>query len=362
MLIRNALILLVLLVGCNQYESVEKNITDLEKKIADLNYAFDEINKNSDDLHWYNYLQDIAYVEKVEITGPPIGRKKPYNLGNNDSILLDDPLIIQNYIFIPKSLSEGQKHPLIIIPHGGLHGNFSASGNRHIVREFLLQGYSIAAPEYRGSSGYGKNFHQLIDYGGLENDDVKAARDYMIENFKFLDAERVGLAGWSHGGMIGIMNLMFYPQDYAVAFASVPVSDLNWRMKYKGAKYEKHFASIYHIGKTSAEAPEEYENRSPVGHIQKLQRPLMILSNSSDANVRDHEVEKLVNALKKEDKDFIYSAYINKAGGHFFDRLDTRESRSIRLKMYLYLNNYLSPQNPFKGEEDMDFEKLYFKK
>lgn len=57
----------------------------------------------------------------------------------------------------------------------------------HIIRELISQGYVIVAPEYRGSTGYGKNHYEKIDYGGLENEDVYYSRNYMIEKYNFID-------------------------------------------------------------------------------------------------------------------------------------------------------------------------------
>jgi dipeptidyl aminopeptidase/acylaminoacyl peptidase len=94
-----------------------------------------------------------------------------------------------------------KKYPLIVFPHGGVHADFSTY-YAHIVRELVAQGYIIVAAEYRGSTGYGKAYYERIDYGGREIQDVKASRDYMIENYSIVDKNKVGIIGWSHGGLI----------------------------------------------------------------------------------------------------------------------------------------------------------------
>ena len=87
----------------------------------------------------------------------------------------------------------------------------------------LQQGYSIISPDYRGSTGYGRGFYEQIDYGGREVDDVYLAGQWMLETYPFLDPKRVGMVGWSHGGLITLMNIFQHPQAYAVAYAGVPV-------------------------------------------------------------------------------------------------------------------------------------------
>jgi dipeptidyl aminopeptidase/acylaminoacyl peptidase len=218
----------------------------------------------------------------------------------------------------------------------------------HIIRELTAQGYVVIAPEYRGSTGYGKDMYEEIDYGGLENEDVYAARNYMLENYEFLDKDRVGILGWSHGGMIALMNIFNYPDDYKVAYAGVPVSDLVARMGYSTQSYRELYSASYHIGKTANEDVQEYRRRSPAWNAEKLQTPLLIHTNTNDDDVYVLEVEHLIKSLKAAGKKFEYEIYQDAPGGHSFDRLDTQPAKKIRLKVYDFLAQYLNPPHPFK--------------
>jgi dipeptidyl aminopeptidase/acylaminoacyl peptidase len=216
------------------------------------------------------------------------------------------------------------------------------------VKELVVQGYVVVAPEYRGSTGYGKGFLELIDYGGLENQDVKASRDYMVENYEFVDKDRVGILGWSHGGMISLMNIFEYPKDYKCAFAGVPVSDLIARMGYATDQYRELYSADYHIGKTARENIEEYRRRSPAWNAHKLQTPLLIHTNTNDDDVNVLEVEHLIKSLKAEGKKFEYEIFQNIPGGHSFDRIDTKHAKETRLKIYSFLAKYLNPPKVLK--------------
>lgn len=239
------------------------------------------------------------------------------------------------------------------MPHGGVHSNFTTYYT-HIVRELIAQGYVVASPDYRGSTGYGKKFYELIDYGGREIGDTDAAREYMLENYPYLDKDRVGLIGWSHGGLITLMCLFEYPQHYKVGFAGVPVSDLILRMGYRGIDYLQYFSADYHIGKTPLENTEEYRKRSPVTHASKLRTPVLINTNTNDDDVFAIEVISLINALKAEGKKFEYYIYKDLPGGHSFDRLDTRQAREIRFKTYQFLAKYLNPPNSVKSLSELE--------
>lgn len=80
----------------------------------------------------------------------------------------------------------------------------------------MYQRYIIVAPEYRGSTGYGKSFYERIDYGGLEIEDVDAARKFVLDNYEFVDSNRVGIIGWSLGGLIALMCVFVHPSNYKV--------------------------------------------------------------------------------------------------------------------------------------------------
>ncbi len=320
---------------------LQKQIESLNAQISDMEHRFDVVNKNIDDLLWMQRVGDVAFVDKVYITGPPRWKE-----ANPTAQGAGNPIKFWSYIFIPRNADPDKKYPLIVFPHGGVHGDFTTYYT-HIVRELVAQGYIIVAAEYRGSTGYGKDFYQNIDYGGLETEDVKASRDYMVENYDIVDSKRVGIIGWSHGGMIALMNIFDHPDDYQAAFAGVPVSDVVARMGYKDQSYRDLFEADYHIGQSANDNVAEYRRRSPAWNAHKMKNtPMLIHTNTNDADVNVLEVEHLIKSLKAENKKFEYEIYQNIAGGHSFDRVDTREANEIRVKIYKFLAQHLSPPSP----------------
>jgi dipeptidyl aminopeptidase/acylaminoacyl peptidase len=302
----------------------------------------DQILKRVDDLLWFTRLGDIADVDIVEYTSSP-----PAHASNPKAPGAVNPLIIHAYTFIPKSLDRTKKQPLLTFAHQGIHANFDTS-DLHVIRELLQQGYTIIASDYRGSTGYGRGFYEQIDYGGREIDDVFNSTQWMLDTYNFLDAQRVGMIGWSHGGFITLMNILEHPKSYAVAYAGVPVSDLVARMGYEPEAYRQLYAAPYHLGKSVRDDIEEYRKRSPVNHIKTLETPLLIHANTNDEDVNYLEVEHLIQALKAEGKKFEYKVYENAPGGHYFNRTDTKQARASRAEVYRFLANYLHPANPPK--------------
>ncbi len=290
----------------------------------------DHLAKLSDDVLWRLELSDIAEVRTFRYTGLPATGSK-------------NPLILYAYSYIPKNLDRSRKAPMLVVIHGGVHSNHMTGGPANaanIVREMLQQGYVVVAPDYRGSTGYGAKYAKEIDYGGKENDDVLRARNWMIEQYPFIDPARVGLVAWSHGGMIALFNLFLHPEAYACAFAGEPVTDLIERRKYLKSMPNTIAESA---GEAAAKDDEEYRRRSPITYVSKLERPLLVHGNTNDETVRVVEVQNLLDALKAAGKSFEYKIYEAAPGGHHFNRIDTKLARDSRAAIYEFLRKHLKP-------------------
>src|SRR5215212_4379391 len=183
----------------------------LQRHDESMDRAFDDIDRDVDDVAWYFRLGDVAAIDKYRIA-----TSKPVRMSNPTGQGAGNPLIIPVYVFSPKE--QKGKAPLVIFIHGGVHGRLEST-YAHIIRELLGQGYVVVAPEYRGSIGHGSELYEQIDYGGAEVDDVHDTRNWAIENLPNVDGSRVGIIGWSHGGFQTLMNVCLWPDDYKVAYA-----------------------------------------------------------------------------------------------------------------------------------------------
>jgi dipeptidyl aminopeptidase/acylaminoacyl peptidase len=317
-------------------DPVQERLEALEEKIGSLTYVHQALGKKIDDLLWFERVGDVAEIDKVLYTGPPDpGAEETYGISNDRH-----PFKVYAYLFTPRGLDRDARHPLLLLPHGGVHSDFNTYYT-HVVRELMEQGYVVVAPEYRGSTGYGKNYWEAIDYGGLEYEDVVAGRDWAIETLSYVDPDRVGILGWSHGGLIALMSVFHHPDKFRVAYAGVPVSDLVARMGYQTQDYRDLYSADYHIGETAYENVEEYRRRSPVWNVEKLETPLLIHTNTNDRDVHVLEVEHLIAALKAAGKDFEYRIYEDVPGGHSFNRIDTAQARESRREIYRFLAEHL---------------------
>jgi dipeptidyl aminopeptidase/acylaminoacyl peptidase len=331
---------------------IKADLKSLKKFNDGLRHRLDVLQRQVDDVMWYTRVGDVAFIDKVYMYGPPL---RPEQEKNPTAQGAGNPVKFWSYVFIPRGIDVGKKYPLIVLPHGGVHANFTTYYT-HIVKELIAQQYIIVAAEYRGSTGYGGWHYRKIDYGGLEIEDVKSSRDYMIENYSFVDKNRVGIIGWSHGGLIALHNIFEYPDAYQAAFAGVPVSDLIARMGYKDQSYRDLYEADFHIGESAEADVEEYKRRSPAWQAHKYQNkpPLLIHTNTNDADVNVLEVEHLIKSLKAEGKKFEYEIFEEIPGGHSFDRIDTKHAKQVRVKIYKFLAKQLSPPKPITSVSEIE--------
>jgi len=315
---------------------VAARLKSLEAKVESLEFDLDQVRKSADDALFWLRLGDVAEIDKVNVAGPPNPRGTPrYGIANERH-----PMRFAQYVFAPKKREAGRKYPVVVLPHGGVHGDFGTY-HVHIVREMLERGWVVLAPEYRGSTGYGKDFHDAIDYGGLEVDDVIAGLDWAVADLPYVDGKRAAIAGWSHGGLIALLAVMHHPEKFRAAYAGVPVTDLVTRLGYHEQSYEDLFAAKHHVGKKVVEDVDEYRRRSPVFWASKLKTPLLIHATTNDRDVNVIEAENLIAALKAEGKSFEHRIYEDAPAGHSFNRIDTPFARESRREIWAFLEKHL---------------------
>jgi dipeptidyl aminopeptidase/acylaminoacyl peptidase len=292
-----------------------------------------------------NYARDIAARERTEAiyaersAGLFAYRKIAYRSRIGD---LDIPA----YLFEPLQPRGPRAHPALIWVHGGVHGNWSHS-YFPFVREAVERGYVVIAPDYRGSIGYGAEFHNAIDYGGYEVDDVITAYDWLVANLPHVDPSRVGIMGWSHGGYITLLAIQREDHPFRAGVAIVPVTNLIFRLSYKGPSYQRQFATQARIGGLPFERRELYVERSPVYHVDRIRVPVLVHLATNDEDVNFVEAEMLVHALQVKLPTLAETKiYRDPPGGHSFsrrvnpetlEREDTPEQRDSWNRVWTFL-------------------------
>lgn len=298
-----------------------------------------------------DYARDIARKARTDSLFVALSkgvmdfRKVSYRSGVGD---LDIPA----YLWQPLKKRGPRGHAAMVWVHGGVHGDVDI-GSFPYVLEAVERGYVVIAPEYRGSTGYGKAFHNAIDYGGYEVEDVLTAYDWLVNNLPHVDGERVGILGWSHGGYIALLAVLRDSTPFQAAGAIVPVTNLIFRLSLKGPEYQRYFTTQPRLGGLPYENPDEYIARSPLYLVPKLHVPLLVHVATNDEDVNFVEDQQLIWALRAQKPDLAETRiYQDPPGGHSFafrlnpktlERADTPESRDSWNRTWTFFEWVLRP-------------------
>ena len=148
-------LILIFISSCFYAQSLEEVKKQISGNDESLQHRLDRLEKLVDDVLWFQRVGDIAFIDKIFMTGPPLAKEKnPAGQGSGN------PIKFWSYVFIPKGIDYNNKYPLIVLPHGGVHADFTTYYT-HIIRELMYQQYIVVAAEYRGSTGYGEGFYGL---------------------------------------------------------------------------------------------------------------------------------------------------------------------------------------------------------
>jgi dipeptidyl aminopeptidase/acylaminoacyl peptidase len=265
-------------------------------------------------------------------------------------------LDIPAYLFQPIVSRAAHGHAAMVWVHGGVHGNWSVN-MFPFVREAVERGYVVICPEYRGSTGYGERHHNAIDYGGYEVDDVMSAVEY-LKSLPHVDPTRLGIMGWSHGGYITLFSVFRDATPFKAAAAMVPVTNLVFRLSFKGPRYQNSFSTQERIQGLPFEKPDVYIARSPLYHVDKLRVPLLVHVATNDTDVDFVEDQQIVDALRSRKPDLAETkVYVDPtpgpaSGGHTFNRRvnmktlerdDSPEQRDSWNRVWTFFEWHLRP-------------------
>lgn len=172
---------------------------------------------------------------------------------------------------------------------------------RFHLNQFLSQhGYAVIDVDYRGSSGYGRDWRTdvYLHLGGKDLDDELAAMDF-LKTQSYIDTDRAGIWGVSYGGFMTLVALFLSPDTFQAGSAWAAVTD--WE------NYHRHYTQ--QRLRSPEDEPEAYQRSSPIHHVEGLSKPLLLVHGIVDDNVHFQDAAQLVDALVAAGKDFDLLAY-----------------------------------------------------
>lgn len=249
--------------------------------------------------------------------------------------------LIPGYVFTPKTMAAGQRHPMVVLVHGGFHERLNVEWFP-LITQLVQRGYVVAFPEYRGSRGYGENLYRN-DYGATDTADVLAIADYLGKK-PFADPSRAAIVGESRGGMVTLLAIEKAPHKFKAVVDVVGLTDFVAYMAYKPEYRREEVAreSASFGGKLPNENLAAYMAASPINGVDKIETPLLVMATTGDkiAPLTLH-TGRLLDALKARGKRFESHIYDNAPGGHIFMHGDQWERDDAYARIFAWLQTYL---------------------
>jgi dipeptidyl aminopeptidase/acylaminoacyl peptidase len=242
----------------------------------------------------------------------------------------DGKWTISAFVYVPYNLPRNGEHPAIVYVHGGPMAQTMNTFSR-FVQYMANQGYLVIAPNYRGSTGYGKEFRQanLFDMGGGDLQDVLAAADW-IQQTGYADPKKLILMGGSYGGYMTMMGVTKAPEMWAAGVPIVPF--VNWFTEIQNEDpvlQQSDLATMGDLVKNKA----LYEDRSPINFVNQIKAPLYLLAGGNDPRCPKEESQQVVDAVKKRGGVVEYKVYENE--GHGFAKVENQIDAYKRVADFL---------------------------
>ena len=236
-----------------------------------------------------------------------------------------DGITLHGYFTMPKQAKAGEKVPVIVNPHGGPQGVRDSWGFNPEAQLFASRGYATLNVNFRISGGYGKAFLQsgFKEVGRKAMDDVEDGLKYTIDQ-GWVDANRAAIYGGSHGGYAVLRGLTKTPELYACGVDYVGISNIFTFMNSIPAYWKPFLKIIKEIwyDEDIAEENKIMKEVSPVFHIDKITKPLMVVQGANDPRVNINEADQIVEALRKKGIDVPYMVKYDE--GHGFGKEENR--------------------------------------
>jgi dipeptidyl-peptidase-4 len=236
---------------------------------------------------------------------------------------------LNGWMIKPKNFDSKKRYPVLMYVYGG-------PGSQTVMNEWgwfnyvwfqmlAQQGYIVVSIDGRGTGARGEEFKKCtyLQLGKLETEDQIEGAKY-LGGLPYIDNKRIGIFGWSYGGYMSSLCMTKGAAYFSTGIAVAPVT--NWR--YYDNIYTERFM------RTPQENGNNYDNNSPINHVEKLKGNFLLIHGSSDDNVHIQNSWDLISALLSKNKYFEMQFYPNNDHG-------IRSGRYVRYNLYKRMTNYI---------------------
>lgn len=253
---------------------------------------------------------DFLFTNRPELEGLPLASMEPVIIPSRDGLNL------VSYLTRPVG-REKERLPMVLFVHGGPWARDSWGYNS--IHQWLAnRGYAVLSVNFRGSTGFGKDFVNAGDrqWAAKMHDDLVDAVEWAVEQ-RIADPERVAIMGGSYGGYAALVGLTFTPELFAAGVDIVGPSHIKTLLE-SIPPYWEPIKIMFDRRVGSLEDPDYLDSISPLMKVDAITKPLLIGQGRNDPRVKEAESQRIVDAMKAKELPVTYVIFPDE--GHGFAR------------------------------------------
>ncbi|MBV8531825.1 MAG: S9 family peptidase, partial [Candidatus Eremiobacteraeota bacterium] len=253
-----------------------------------------------------------------------------------------DGLTIHGYLTLPVGVAP-RNLPTVLFVHGGPWGRDSWGYNGY-VQWLANRGYAVLQPNFRGSTGYGKDFLNAGNrqWAGAMHQDLIDAKNWAVAQ-GYADPAKVAIMGGSYGGYAVLAGLAFSPDAFAAGVDIVGPSNLNTLLQSIPPYWSTERATF---ARRMGDTVGFLNSQSPLFKADQIKVPLLIGQGANDPRVNRRESDQIVAAMRKNDETVEYIVFPDE--GHGFARPENNRRFNAAVEAFLgkYLGGRVEPAAP----------------
>jgi dipeptidyl aminopeptidase/acylaminoacyl peptidase len=294
----------------------------------------------------------FLFTNRKSLESLPLAKMHPAVIKSRDGLNLVNYYTLPVWSDSDKDARPDHPLPMVLFVHGGPWGR--DNWGYHPYHQWLSnRGYVVLSVNFRGSTGFGKKFVNAgnMEWAGKMHDDLLDSVKWAVDN-KIADPDRVAIMGGSYGGYATLVGLAFTPDTFACGVDIVGPSSIVTLLETI-PPYWAPAIELYTTRVGDQRTPEGrsfLEERSPLTHVQKIKKPLLIGQGANDPRVKQSESDQIVKAMQAKNIPVTYVLFPDE--GHGFARPENNTAFSAVTEAFLaeHLGGRYQPiDDDFKG-------------
>ena len=289
----------------------------------DMKYILVGVSKDVDPGSMYLYDTEAPNLELLYVSRPELSSE---HLAHMKALRYEarDGQEIPAYLTLPRGIKH-ENLPVVMLIHGGPWSR-DTWGYDSYAQFLANRGYAVMQPNFRGSSGYGKDFLNAgnQEWGtGIMQHDISDGVKYLVDE-GYANPEKIGIFGGSYGGYATLAGLTFTPGLYHAGISYVGPSNLLTLLN-SIPPYWAPIKKTFYKRVGDPDDPDDRERlrkQSPLFHADNIDDPLLVIQGANDPRVKQQESDQIVVAARENNVDVKYLVAENE--GHGFRQLDNR--------------------------------------